>query len=171
MRKNLISFISSVVVVVLVGAAGTASAGGQSGTIGVGAESDLRGAGGLSLNFDGGIFHAGGYIGYNDDLLNVSPIGASASQFQVGGRFYYHLHSTAMSDFGVGGQLGIAVADIGDDSVTGIYIQPGIQVRMFVASNVALSGSAGFNIAAGDDDGLFLGGDLVSGFGFHYYFF
>jgi hypothetical protein len=169
MRKNLISFISSVVVVVLVGAAGTASAGGQSGSLGVGAEADLRGAGGVSLNFDGGIFHAGGYLGYADDVA-VSPI-AGESAFQVGGRFYYHIHSTAMSDFGVGGQLGIAVVDQGEDSVTGIYIQPGFQVRMFVASNVALSGTAGFNVAAGDDDGLVLAGDLTGGFGFHYYFF
>jgi hypothetical protein len=165
MRKNLISVMA---LGLLVATAGTAAAGGQSGTIGVGAEADLRNIGGLSVNFDGGMFHAGGFLGFSDDLDNNDT-----TAFEVGGRFYYHLHSTAMSDFGVGAQLGILNIDPpGDgDSLTGIFIQPGFQIRMFVASNVALSASGGINISAGDADGLLVEGDLVGGLGVHYYFF
>jgi hypothetical protein len=94
MRKNLISIIAFAA---LVAAAGTASAGGQAGSIGVGAETDIRGVGGLSVNYDVGMFHAGGFLFFSDDA-----IADDVTQFGVGGRFYYHLHSTAMSDFGVG---------------------------------------------------------------------
>src|SRR5262245_43883764 len=41
----------------VVAAAGSARAGGQAGSIGVGAEYMLNGAGGPSLNYDGGQFH------------------------------------------------------------------------------------------------------------------
>jgi hypothetical protein len=166
MRKNLISIIAGVISTGLL--VGTASAGGQSGTIGVGAEQDLRGVGGVSLNFDGGMFHAGGFLGFSDDFNNDDT-----TAFEVGGRFYYHLHSTAMSDFGVGAQLGLFNVDSPGEANdgTGIFIQPGFQIRMFVASNVALSASGGINIAAGDSDGIIVEGDLVGGAGIHYYFF
>jgi hypothetical protein len=165
MRKNLISIIAFAA---LVAAAGTASAGGQAGSIGVGAETDIRGVGGLSMNYDAGLFHAGGFLLFADDLD-----GNDVTTFGIGGRFYYHLHSTAMSDFGVGASLGVTNTDPpGDgDSLTGVFIQPGFQIRLFVASNVALSASGGLNIAAADADGLLVDGDLVGALGIHYYFF
>jgi hypothetical protein len=52
-----------------------------------------------------------------------------------------------------------------------VFIQPGFQIRLFVASNVALSASGGFNIAAADAEGLLLDGDLTGALGVHYYFF
>jgi hypothetical protein len=163
MRKNLISVMA---LGLLAATAGTAAAGGQSGTIGVGAEADLRGIGGVSMNFDGGMFHAGGFLGFADDFNNDNT-----TVFEVGGRFYYHLHSTAMSDFGVGGQIGLLNPDGDDNTANGIFLQPGFQIRAFVSSNVALSMSGGINIATGDFDGLIVEGDLVGGAGVHYYFF
>jgi hypothetical protein len=166
MRKNLISAIALALVAA---AAGTASAGGQSGSLGVGAELDLSRNGGPSLNFDGGLFHAGGYLAFNNN--------DSETRFALGGRFFYHLHSTAMSDFGVGGTLTIENVNPdgeGADSQTNFYIIPGAQIRAFLSSNVAVSGGLGLAIAAGDasdGEGISLQGDIAGTFGFHYYFF
>jgi hypothetical protein len=171
MRKNLISAIALALVAA---AAGTASAGGQSGSLGVGAEVDVAGVGGPSLNFDGGMFHVGGFLAFADDAALVGGgFGGNGTTLGVGGRFYYHLHSTAMSDFGVGGHLSVLTFNPEGDgeSQTGIFITPGAQIRAFVASNVALSGGIGFVIAAGDAEGLKLDGNLTGSFGFHYYFF
>ena len=66
--------------------AGTASAGGVANTVGVGAEFQLSGAGGLSVNYDAGKFHVGGFFGLDD------PEGASNTQFEVGGRFFCCAH-------------------------------------------------------------------------------
>jgi hypothetical protein len=106
---------------------------------------------------------------------------------QVGGRFFYHLHSTAMSDFGLGGSLGIAnapdPAPMSNDSVTLVYVEPALQIRLFLAANVAVSASAGIVIGVADASGVAVtgqtitGGGAVSGLSFsggagiHYYFF
>ena len=166
--------------------AGAAHAGGQASTIGVGAEFQLSGAGGASVNYDGGPWHAGAFFGFADRGRN------SDADFVFGGQFYYHLHSTAMSDFGVGGSIGIVSdGDAGprnDQRDTLVYIEPGIQIRLFLASNVAFSASTGIVIGQGDADGVgitgsTIGGGTVSvtnggtaigftgGLGLHYYFF
>lgn len=170
----------------VVGAAGAADAGGQVGSLGVGAEYLLSGAGGASLNYDGGDWHAGGFLGFFDPGVDNAD-----SLFQLGGRFYYHVHSTAMSDFGVGGALGvISVPNQGpmdDERETDIYVEPGIQIRIFLASNVALSASTGIILGVSDADGVAITGGTIGGstvtdtgggrislgggIGIHYYFF
>jgi hypothetical protein len=167
--------------------AGIAHAGGQEGSVGVGAEYQLSGLGGPSVNYDGGAFHAGGFFAFYDAK------GSNNSIFELGGRFYYHLHSTAMSDFGLGGNIGIAsvqrnaLGPMATGSATLVYIEPGFQIRLFLASNVALSIAAGLMIGAADaDQGLIdvavsgqtlTGNTSLSGIGFtggaglHYYFF
>jgi hypothetical protein len=163
--------------------AGIAHAGGQEGSVGVGAEYQLSGLGGPSVNYDAGAFHAGGFFAFYDQK------GANNTVFEFGGRFYYHLHSTAMADFGLGGGIGLAnvpdvvVGGMGTGSSTLLFVEPGFQIRLFLASNVALSATAGLMIGTADADGVavtgqaFGGGTTLNGIGFsggagiHYYFF
>jgi hypothetical protein len=152
--------------VLLASTAGLAHAGGQAGSIGVGAEFQLNGlTGGASLNYDAGPFHVGGFFGFAD------PPGGDNTEFNVGGRFYYHVHSTAMADFGVGGSLGILNDhDMAGNKRTQVFIEPGIQIRLFLAANVAVSGSTGIVIGTADADGVAVTGQTITA-GLHYYFF
>ncbi|HEU0030903.1 MAG TPA: hypothetical protein VFQ53_09725 [Kofleriaceae bacterium] len=173
MKKTILA---AVFAFALSASAGSAQAGGQEGTIGVGAEFGLAGSfdpgfgllGGASGNYDAGKFHVGGFLGFAD------PAGDDNTVYTFGARFYYHLHSTAMSDFGVGGQIGLlSVPDAVDpnEKDTLVFIEPGVQLRAFIASNVALSFSVGIVIGAGDADGTFFGGQTTGAAGVHYYFF
>jgi len=152
--------------VLLVAGSGLAYAGGQPGSLGVGAEFQLSGLGGASVNYDAGDFHLGGFFSYSDD------IGGNDSDLQIGGRFFYHVHSTAMADFGLGGSLGIESFDpgAGADRVTGVFLEPGVQVRVFLAANVAISATTGIMIGVADADGVLITGQTITG-GLHYYFF
>lgn len=168
-------------------ASSPAFAGGQEDSLGVGAEYMMNGlSGGASVNYDLGKMHFGGFLGFFD---NGDEMGNDTSDYTLGGRFFYHVHSTAMSDFGVGGALGFYSDEIrngaGDtDRNTYLYLEPGVQIRAFVAANVALSFNLGIIIAAQDDDGFAIGGGLLGrgnnqgigglvtgSAGIHYYFF
>jgi len=165
---------------VLMVTAGVAQAGGSEGSIGVGAEFMLSsytygggmgvpgatfGLGGPSLNYDAGKFHVGGFLAIYD------PDGANNTTIEFGGRFYYHVHSTAMTDFGVGGSLGILNYDTGPDRNTAMFLEPGFQIRAFIQSNVALSFTGGLAIGAVDASGVALLGNVTGSAGVHYYFF
>jgi hypothetical protein len=146
--------------------AGTASAGGVANTIGVGAEFQLSGAGGLSVNYDAGRFHAGGFFGLND------PDGPSNTQFEVGGRFFFHIASTASADFSIGGSVGVRNTANGPnvDSTTEVFIEPGFQIRAFIVPSVALSFTGGISVGAGDISSLTIDSQIVGLAGVHYYF-
>ena len=166
---------------------GLAQAGGQEGTIGVGAEFQMNGlVGGPSLNYDAGKFHAGAMFGFR----RVDQGGQANTETDIGARFYFHIHSTAMSDFGVGGMLGIASVPVGGGMggnptrQTDVFLEPGFQIRLFVASNVALSFAAGLSIGLSDATTTAIAGQgigiststrqsigLDGGAGVHYYFF
>lgn len=172
----------------LVGVAGAAEAGGSPGTIGVGAEFQISGPGGASLNYDAGDFHVGGAIGFYE------PDGADNTVVDLAGRFYYHLHTTTDADFGIGGGIGIRsqpetgpMANAGDNE-TLLYLEPTIQIRVFLTSNVAFSASTGIvlGIMDADRDGIAITGSTLGsgravisaggvsiggGLGLHYYFF
>jgi hypothetical protein len=152
--------------VLVMAAASVAHAGGQAGSIGVGAEFQINGTGGASLNYDAGDFHVGGFLGFADGD------GPDNTAIDLGARFYYHVHSTAMADFGVGGSLGIVSEDPpgGGDKQTLVFIEPGIQVRLFLAANVAISASTGVVIGTADAGGVLFTGQTI-GAGLHYYFF
>lgn len=167
---------------VLLGAAGAAHAGGSPGTLGVGAEFQLAGPGGASLNYDAGDFHVGGFLGFADEDGDDNTV------FSVGGRFYYHVHSTTDADFSVGGSLGVVSAPEGggsDDRATFVYVEPGVQIRVFLAANVALSATTGIVLGVVDADGVAITGSagigsvavtaggigFGGGVGLHYYFF
>jgi hypothetical protein len=146
-------------------------AGGSSGSPGVGGEFQTSGLGGLSVNYDMGEFHVGGFLGYYDNE------GDDNSIVELGARFYYHIHTTAMSDFGVGGSFGVGLFDnpAPADDTTALFIEPGFQIRAFVTSNVALSFTGGLSISASDSIGgaydFALTSDFVGAGGVHYYFF
>lgn len=160
--------------VLVMAASGLAQAGGQSGAIGVGAEFQIADSfgvgapiGGPSVNYDGGDFHAGGFFGFAD------PSGPDNTAYSLGGRFYYHVHSTAMSDFGIGGSLGMLHFHNPpgmNNTDTFVFLEPGIQIRLFLASNVAISASTGIVIGTADASGVALTGQTFAG-GIHYYFF
>lgn len=166
--KNNLMIVSGLAVLAM--GAGDAFAGGSENSVGVGAEYLLGGGmGGLSANYDMGMFHVGGFLSFNDDG------GDDDTDVEIGARFYYHVHSTAMSDFGVGGAIGMGF--YGDETpgvdndTTLVFIEPGIQIRAFVASNVALSFTAGLTLGTADAEGLAITGQPNALAGVHYYFF
>ena len=126
---------------------------------------------------------------FADDFLDPGDKrGDDTSDFTLGGRFYYHLHSTAMSDFSLGGSVGVysdqsrnGAGDTNRD--TYIFVEPSLQIRCFLAANVALSFSAGLTLGLQDEDGFAVGGGKIDGnngaigglvtgaAGIHYYFF
>jgi hypothetical protein len=155
---------------------GTASAGGSEGSIGVGAEEifnfNLGGTtfrlGGLSANYDMGQFHVGALLGFFDNGGNDD------TDVFIGGRFYYHVHSTAMADFGIGATATMGFIGDGDmntDNAQVMLLEPGFQIRAFIASNVALSFTGGLTLGLIDADGVSITADPTASAGFHYYFF
>lgn len=167
MQKN-ISIVTGLSALLL--GLGAAAAGGSKGSIGVGGEAQINGRlGGLSMNYDMGEFHVGGFFGFSDDGDDDD------TDISIGGRFYYHIHSSAMADFGVGGSVGIGF--IGDrepavdQNQTWVFIEPGLQMRAFVASNVALSFTGGITLGVADAEGVAVTAQPVALAGAHYYFF
>ncbi len=177
---------TSLLAVVVIAALGAqAEAGGSPDSFGVGAEYQLSGLGGVSMNYDAGQFHVGPFLSYYD------PPGPSNTVFEVGGRFFYPIHSTAMSDFGLGGGLGLASVPVGmmggnTTRNTFVFLEPSFQIRLFIASNVALSFTGGLTIGVVDASGVAIAGQSVNGGAFvvggnavgftggagvHYYFF
>ena len=157
---------SLLAVAFVLGATSVAHAGGQAGSIGLGAEFQLSGIGGASLNYDAGTFHVGGFLGFSDPPGDETP-------FDIGGRFFGHIHTTAMADFGVGGGLGIESVRVaaGQDRLTGLFLEPGFQIRLFLASNVALSFTGGISIGTIDAEGVQVTAQPTGTAGVHYYFF
>lgn len=165
MHKNI-----TLAAIIVLAAAGTARAGGKEGTIGVGAEFGLNGkTGGGSVNYDAGKFHFGGFLGFLDGPDDDD------TDYTFGARFYYHIHESTMSDFGIGGGLGYFSTDdrgmIGAERSTELYFEPGIQIRAFISNNVALSFTAGLTFGLSDANGAALGGQFNALGGVHYYFF
>ncbi len=138
--------------------------GGVANSVGVGVEVQLSGLGGISANYDAGAFHAGGFFGFSD------PTGPGNTAFDVGGRFYYHVHHTASADFSLGASIGIGSQDTAGNSATSVFLEPGFQIRWFAASNVALSFTGGFSIGLDDNKDFLIDGQLTGIAGIHYYF-
>ena len=153
---------------IVIASVGTARAGGVPNSIGIGAEFQLNGTGGLSMNYDTGKFHAGGFFSYADAR------GPNNSTVDVGGRFFFHIASTASSDFSLGGSIGIENANNAAPDVanrhTDVFLEPSFQIRAFIVPNVALSFTGGIIIGAADASELDVAGDVVATGGIHYYF-
>jgi hypothetical protein len=168
---------SLLVSIIVLGLAGAADAGGQAGSIGVGAEYQMSGVGGVSVVYDAGLFHVGGSLGFAD------PPGANNTVFQIAGEFYYHVHHSAFADFSLGGSLGLSSDPVPmtNNRNSDVYLEPGFQIRAFLSSNVALSATAGIVIGVVDADGVAITGQSLGGnnssigaaggIGIHYYFY
>lgn len=158
---------ASLALALLLASTGLASAEGKDGAVGIGAEAQLNGIGGLSVNFNTDKFHIGGFLGFLD------PSGANNTEFAVGARFFYHVHNkSATADFSVGGGLGIHSVPAGpNDRNTELFLEPSFQVRAFIVPNVALSFTGGFAIGLVDASGFIIGGQVTGVAGVHYYFF
>ena len=152
------------IAVLVLASSATARAGGLPGTIGVGAELQLSNLGGVSVNYDAGKFHVGGFFGFDDQA------GADNDVIDIGARFFYHVASTAMSDFSIGGGLGIESANSAGGRSTDLFLEPSFQIRAFVVSNVALSFTGGISIGTVDADRVRIVGDFNGTAGVHYYF-
>jgi hypothetical protein len=136
------------------------------GGFGVGAIAMLTGPFGAAIVYDPGKFHIEGILGFSA-IEDVDTIIA------LGGRFYYHLHTSTAADFSVGGGLGISIVDqeAADESDTAIHIEAGGQVRTFVVPNVALAASLGLAVVSADgSDFVGLTGNLVGSLGVTYFF-
>ena len=141
-------------------------AGAGAGPLGVGVTAMLTGPFGPSIVYDTGVFHIEGIVGFQSN--------DATTDFDIGGRFYYHVHATQAADFSLGGGVGITTTDPDGpaESFTDVHIEIGPQLRAFVVPSVAISASAGLAIITGDNgnDNLLLVGDLVGSAGITYYF-
>lgn len=145
------------------GAAGA----GRGGPIGFGGIGYLSGPAGLSLAYDPGPWHL-------DTVLAFSSGTPGADVIVLGARGWYHLASTASSDFSVGGGFSYVRTDpdqTGAEATNELGIEAGGLIRVFLAQNVALGAGAGLVIGAVDAEGVALGPvNLVSSASLHYFF-
>lgn len=137
--------------------------------LGIGAIGFLSGPTGAQVVYDMAKFHVEGMFGFNHDESS------DTTAYVFGARGWYHLHSGSNSDFSLGGGLGMARASGPmDSSLMATFIEPGALARVFLTSNVAVHGTVGFRLVFGDDaagDGdIGLDGQVLSAFGFTYFF-
>jgi hypothetical protein len=138
----------------------------QASGIGVGVESLLSGPSGPTVVYQAENWHAEGILGVFD-RANTTVL--------LAGRYYYQIHSGDLSDFSVGGGLGVLNTDtpgMGGGDETDIHVELGAKIRVFMAPNVALSSSLGLAIIADDaNDTAIIAGRLQGTMGITYFFF
>lgn len=140
--------------------------GGPARGIGVGMTAMLFDApGGIQVAYDTGAFHVEGIVGI------VDPPGRTDTRLALGGRFWWHMHSSSAADFSIGGGLGYRhFNDVSDDANDQLNIEAGAHIRAFLVPSVALSGTLGLSVMTLDYDGFLLGAGLFGGLGLTYYF-
>jgi hypothetical protein len=119
----------------------------------------------LALSFDTGKLRI-------DGLLGLQFVENAATTFELGARAFYVLHKAKTADFSVGGglALGILAPKAGDTAVR-VGIDLASQLRVFIASNVALTGTVGLGFSFGKGNFVFgLAGQLIGALGIIYYF-
>lgn len=150
-----------------VSATGTAGGeeGGAGGGFGVGIVAMLTGPFGAMVVYDPGRFHIEGILGFRS-------LEDAQTDIAVGGRFWWHLHTSTAADFSLGGGVGFVLIDREDplEDQTDIHIDGGAQVRTFVVPNVALAASLGLAIVSGDADFVGITGQLFGSISASYFF-
>jgi hypothetical protein len=144
--------------------------GGGHGKFGVGGILYMGGTNGLSLAYDTGPWHIDTLIAYSG--RNDTDI------FNIGGRFWYHVKSSANADLSLGGGGSLRHTSFpgpGNASSDEVFIEAGLQIRVFLAPTVALSVASGLVVGAADADGLGIGNEfntvgLSGSAALHYYF-
>jgi hypothetical protein len=135
----------------------------QSSGIGVGVESMLSGPSGPTVVYQTPSFHVEGILGVFD---------RANTTFLLAGRFYYQVHSGELSDFSLGGGLGLVNTDAPGDNETDIHLEAGAKIRVFLAPNVSLSSSLGMAVVADDaNDTAIIAGRLQGTMGITYFFY
>jgi hypothetical protein len=121
--------------------------------------------GAISAGFDAGNFRV-------DGLLSLLFQENSFTAFAVGGRFFYVLHRAKSADFSIGGGLVLGVYDPNQgDSQFRVGFDFAGQIRAFLTSNVALTGTLGLGFSVGQKPFIFgILGQLIGGLGIVYYF-
>jgi hypothetical protein len=148
------------------------AASGEGAGLGVGAVVWLSGLTGAQVVYDQSVFHLEGTLGY----LHVSQPngGPSNSNFAIGASGWYHLARGVNADLSLGGDVGLIYSSpAGGNSSTAFAIIPGIEARVFVTPNVALSGRAGISFQFGDSNTpttITIGGVPTGAFSFTYFF-
>lgn len=109
-----------------------------------------------------------------DALLFLLFVDDVSTTFALGGRFFYVIHRARNADFSLGGGLALGLVDPAggpSDADFRLAIEGAAQIRVFMASNVALTASVGLGFSFDEDDFIFaLGGQLTGGFGLVYFF-
>jgi hypothetical protein len=154
---------------------GAVSSGGGAGNgLGVGAEAWLSGLAGATVVYDQYVWHIQGVIGFDSESNGPGP---RTTNVEIGASGWYHLAHGASSDFSLGGGVGFASGSGGGNSVQAFVIEPGAMVRVFLTSNVSLSGRVGLAMAFGDNgtaagntSGVALRGQTTTALGFTYFF-
>jgi hypothetical protein len=148
-----------------------ASSGGNATGLGLGAAAYLSGPVGPEVTYDFGQFHLSGLLAF--DRRDRGPMGASETALVFGVSGWYHLHLGASSDFSLGGGLGYA-HDTAGNGTSAVALEPGAMVRAFVTPNVAIHARLGvvfaFDNAGPINEHLSLDGQILSVFGFTYFF-
>ncbi|HVZ71262.1 MAG TPA: hypothetical protein VHJ20_02710 [Polyangia bacterium] len=149
--------------------------------LGVGAAAFVSGMGGPEVVYDFGAFHVEGLFGFDHRTVGGGPNPPSVTTFDLGASGWYHLHAGDRSDFSVGGGLGFMIASPSQgNSANAIVLEPGVEARVFLTDNFALSGRLALDFVFGDavnapplggmSEHTSLAGQIVTGFGFTYYF-
>lgn len=126
----------------------------------LGAGRQARGLAGPALVYQADKFHLEGIVSFGTGDEEIKS---------VAGRFWYHVHERAESDFSLGGGLG--VASLGEDEpATVIAVELGAELRYLLVSNVSVAAAFGLRTYAGDAEGNRLLGDLVGTGGVVYFF-
>jgi hypothetical protein len=149
--------------------------------LGVGAAAFVSGLAGPQVVYDFGAFHAEGLFGFDHRNGGGNPA-ITTNTFDLGLSGWYHLHVGDSSDFSAGGGLGFLVSSPSmGNSTNVIVLEPGVQMRAFVTQNVAIHARLGLSLIFGDrnvgfpgaqniSESFGIGGQLLSAFGFTYYF-
>jgi hypothetical protein len=126
------------------------------------------GVGGVAMlnGASGALFTYGATSWHMDAMFGLGHV-PGATDFDIGGRFWYHVHSAAFADFSLGGGLGLlrVVENDGRDHLD-VALQVGGQIRAFIVPNVALLADLGVGAYFGDNDSLFIGGEGIGGYSF-----
>ena len=120
----------------------------------------------------GGRFHVDGLFGLSRNFSN-SGSGNDYTTFDIGGRFWYHLHAASFADFSLGG--GLLVDSHRNYPFSRRYdflMDLGAQIRAFIVPNVALIGTLGIglNLRDGSNDEMQIGGQSMASVGIAYFF-
>ena len=107
-----------------------------------------------------------------DAILSWRLVKDLPDTLAIGGRFYYVVKSSAQADLSLGGGLAFLRqgGPAGVDAETGVLLEVGAQIRVFLVRQVALTGTFGAAVGLAAVDYVEFRGDPVGGLGIVYYF-